>query len=336
MQQIDQKRFAAVDLGSNTCRTLVGGLGQGSLHILEAYSRVTRLSEGVRKTGVLSENAMNRTLDVLRVSALKLKEHMPVMVYGVATEACRIAKNAPAFLERVREETGIALKIISIAQEARFSMLGCASLLHSHWPYGMVVDIGGASTELLWVKTEKGKLPEIIDFISLPYGVVSLFDTYRDNLEDVYDNLRREIVQALSCFVKTHNIKEQLAQNKVQMVGCSGTVTTISALSQNLACYIRDQVDGSFITMEDVSQVRDRLRAMTLVERERTPCVGQNRGDLVIPGVLILESILTAIPLPKVQVADRGVRDGILIDLATHQKGQIFTFPETLKKVSSL
>ncbi len=316
--------YAVIDLGSNTCRTIVAERTQGSLQILEAYSRVTRLSEGLRASGNLSPAAMKRTLDSLKLSREKLDGYRPLLLKGVATEACRSAKNGRAFLDQVKEETGLDLELISPREEAQYSMLGCASLLHPAIPYGIVVDIGGASTEVLWVRVQEGKLPEVLGFVSLPYGVVSLFETYWENLEDVYENVLDEIQEALRGFVEENDIQKTIDCGQVQMVGCSGTVTTISALSQNMQVYIRDQVDGSFITHEDVYRVKERLFKMSVAERIETPCIGPGRSDLVLPGFAILEGILRSCPVQKIQVADRGVRDGVLIDLVSHQEGQFF------------
>jgi exopolyphosphatase/guanosine-5'-triphosphate,3'-diphosphate pyrophosphatase len=321
--------FAALDLGTNNCRLLIARpapMGAGGFRVVDAFSRIVRLGEGLTATGALSEAAMARTLDALRVCAGKIAQRRVAVGRSVATEACRQASNCPDFLARVREDVGIDLEIISTAEEARLVVTGCAPLLHSRAPYAVVFDIGGGSTEIVWLRRARphggyrngaAARPEIFGSISLPFGVVTFTERFGgvEVTPDIYRAMVAEAEAALAPFEERHRIRRHIAARRVQMIGSSGTVTTLAGIHLALPRYIRAMVDGSTLTFDQIEQVSRHLAGLDLAGRAASPCVGRERADLVLSGCAILDAICATWPVGQLRVADRGVREGILFDL---------------------
>ena len=325
--------FAALDLGTNNCRLLVARPAltgpPGGFRVVDAFSRIVRLGEGIEATGVLSEAAMDRTLDALKVCATKLAQRQVTAVRAVATEACRRAANCGEFLARVREEVGIELEIISTAEEARLVVSGCAPLLHPRLPYAIVFDIGGGSTEIVWLRhgrTADGHgrghgsqpaRPEIFGSTSLPFGVVTFTERFGgvEVTPAIYRAMVDEAETALAPFEREHRIRHEIAARRVQMIGSSGTVTTLAGIHLALPRYIRALVDGSTLTFAQIDKVSRHLAGLDLAGRAASPCVGRERADLVLSGCAILDAICATWPVGQLRVADRGVREGILFDL---------------------
>jgi len=321
--------FAALDLGTNNCRLLVArptpaGSG-GGFRVVDAFSRIVRLGEGLEATGTLSEAAMARTLDALKVCAGKIAHRRVAAVRSVATEACRRAANCGEFLARVREEVGIELEIISTAEEARLVVSGCAPLLHPRTPFAVVFDIGGGSTEIVWLRHHRADAsgravkPEIHGSISLPFGVVTFTERFGgvEVTPAIYRAMVDEAEAALAPFEHEHRIRHHLAARRVQMIGSSGTVTTLAGIHLALPRYIRALVDGSTLTFAQIDKVSRHLAGLDLAGRAASPCVGRERADLVLSGCAILDAICATWPVGQLRVADRGVREGILFDLMT-------------------
>ncbi len=311
--------YAALDLGTNNCRLLVARANGGGFRVIDAFSRIVRLGEGVNATGVLSEAAILRTLDALKVCAAKIAHRGVTRARYVATEACRRAGNCESFLDRVRQATGIAIETITTEEEARLAVNGCASLLDPTLPYALVFDIGGGSTELVWLRLppDPARDPEILGVVSLPFGVVTFTERYGGDAiagED-YQSMVDEALAAMADFARRHDIAAVVAGGGVQMLGSSGTVTTLAGIHLGLPRYNRNVVDGSTLLFADIRAVSQRLAAADFAERAAHPCIGTERADLVVAGCAILEAICRLWPVQRLRVADRGVREGILFDL---------------------
>ena len=313
-------QYAALDLGTNNCRLLVARPTGSGFRVVDAFSRIVRLGEGLAASGVLSEDAMVRSLDALKICADKIAGRRVAAGRYVATEACRQAANCEAFLARVREEIGIEIEIISSTEEARLVVAGCAPLLNPRIPYAIVFDIGGGSTEIVWLRLwgggNRGR-PEILGSMSLPFGVVTLTDRFggTEVSPATYSAMVAEAVAALAPFERTNDIQRHVRTGRVQMLGSSGTVTTLAGIHLALPRYIRALVDGSVLTFEQISVVSTHLAGLDLAGRAANPCIGRERADLVLSGCAILDAICASWPVGRLRVADRGVREGILFDL---------------------
>lgn len=308
--------LAALDLGTNNCRLLVARPERdGGFRVIDAFSRIVRLGEGLSQSGHLAEDAIDRTLDALRVCSAKMRRRRVTRFRCVATEACRRAGNGRSFLDRVERETGLALEVISTREEADLALAGCGPLLQPAVPGALVFDIGGGSTELAWAR--EGARGRAVDVTSMPIGVVTLAehhggDRYGDG---AYEAMIGEVLDALAPFETAHTIAEQVEAGRVQMVGTSGTVTTLAGVQLDLPRYVRDKVDGVFLDVTDTMAIGRRLAAESFAERAAHPCIGRERADLVVAGCAILEAICRTWPVPRLRVADRGVREGILFGL---------------------
>jgi exopolyphosphatase/guanosine-5'-triphosphate,3'-diphosphate pyrophosphatase len=309
--------FAALDLGTNNCRLLVVRPVGAGFRVVDAFSRIVRLGEGLAASGRLSRDAMDRTIEALKVCATKMRRRNVTRMRCVATEACRKATNCAEFLDRVRHEAGLELETISTGEEARLALAGCAPLLDYDHEHAVVFDIGGGSTELMWVDLRRRDRPELRGFISLPCGVVTMAErwAHRRDTPEAWTGMVEDVARRLTPFEATWGIGERVAKGQVQMLGTSGTVTTIAGVLLDLPRYERDRVDGTWLAFGDVGRISHRLMAASLAERANHPCIGVNRADLVVPGCAILEAIRLAWPVGRVRVADRGVREGLLLEL---------------------
>ena len=314
-----RQAYAALDLGTNNCRLLIARPSGENFTVIDAFSRVVRLGEGLAASGKLSDEAMERTVAALHVCAEKLRRRNVRLARSVATEACRRASNGEAFIERVKRETGIMLDIISAQEEARLAVLGCHVLLEEGNGPAIIFDIGGGSTELVLVQPGE-KVPRILDWLSVPWGVVSLTDMVdgTDESEDArldrYVQMRRTVGRSFAEFAE--RIREHTcAPDPIRLLGTSGTVTTLASLHLELPQYDRRAVDGLIVPSLAMRDISTRLSRMSAPERKRLPCIGDDRANLVIAGCAILESILDIWPAEQLGVADRGIREGILRSL---------------------
>ena len=312
---------AALDLGTNNCRLLVARPAGMGIRVVDAFSRIVRLGEGLAATGALSGEAIERTLNALKICADKVAfRHIAGGRY-VATEACRRATNCPEFLARVFDETGLDIEIISTAEEARLVVSGCAPLLNPRIPYALVFDIGGGSTEIVLVRLEgaadrRRRRPNILGSMSLPLGVVTLTDRFGGDVSPaIYRTMIDETAGALETFERHYRIRRHIRTGRMQMLGSSGTVTTLAGIHLALPRYIRALVDGSCLTFDQIAAVSAYLAGLDLAGRAASPCVGRERADLVLSGCAILDAICETWPVGRLRVADRGVREGILFDL---------------------
>ena len=305
--------YAALDLGTNNCRLLIAEPADEGFRVIDAFSRIVRLGEGLEIQGVLSDAAMKRTVDALRVCAGKMRRRGVVRARSVATHACRRAANCDAFLERVAEETGIALEIISAGEEAHLAVAGCLPLVDADARWALVLDIGGGSTELIWVGCADGG-HQVAGWTSLPCGVVTLAEAHgTDRVErDVYEAMVARVGALLDPFEAEHGVGREIAAGNVQMLGASGTVTTVAGVHLGLVRYDRAAVDGYRLDFSDVDAVADRLLRLDRAARAAIPTIGPERADLVIAGCAVLDAIQRAWPVGRLRVADRGIREGML------------------------
>ncbi len=326
----DAPIYAALDLGTNNCRLLVARPSRRGFLVIDAFSRIIRLGEGVHRTGQLSEAAMARTIDALRICSEKMRRRGVARSRLIATEACRAAANSGEFIDRVRRETGLALEIVTRETEARLAVSGCASLIDRSCNWALVFDIGGGSSELIWLNLNglEGPLRRsiydrlevqncIAGWTSLPIGVVNLAERHggKDVSPDAYEDMVADVSEALEKFEAKHDFRNRIDGAGSHFLGTSGTVTTIAGIHLRLPAYDRSKVDGCWIGSDEVRVVSDRLLRMSYADRVSQPCIGQERADLVLAGCAILEALLRAWPCQRLRVADRGLREGILATL---------------------
>ena len=314
-----KQAYAALDLGTNNCRLLIARPSGENFTVIDAFSRVVRLGEGLAASGRLSDDAMERTLAALHVCAEKLRRRHVHLARSVATEACRRASNGEEFIERVRQETGIVLDIISAQEEARLAVLGCHILLEDGAGPAVIFDIGGGSTELVLVEPS-GAVPRILDWMSVPWGVVSLTDTVdgSDDSEELrldrYRRMRKTVLDSFRPFAE--RVRDfAKGPNPIRLLGTSGTVTTLASLHLELPQYDRQAVDGLILPSKAMRDISHKLSHMSGSDRRQLPCIGDDRANLVVAGCAILESILDIWPSEQLGVADRGIREGILRSL---------------------
>jgi exopolyphosphatase/guanosine-5'-triphosphate,3'-diphosphate pyrophosphatase len=313
---------AALDLGTNNCRLLVArpALAGGELNVVDSFSRIVRLGEGLAQTGKLSEIAIARTVEALKLCAKRLAAHKIGAFRAVATEACRRASNAHELLERAVKESGIALEIISAEEEARLAAVGCAPLIDPALEGAMIFDIGGGSTEIIWMRWGgHGIRPQVIASTSQPLGVVTLAEGWTGGPLDRagFARLRGELVEMLLP-VKAR-MEEQAGRTfdpaVHHLLGTSGTVTTLAAVALGLPRYERDAVDASWHRSMEIVAVIGRLAELDEGSRAAIACIGPDRVRLVLPGCAIYSAIYETWPCEMLRVADRGLREGMLRDL---------------------
>jgi len=308
--------LAALDLGTNNCRLLIAEPCHSGFRVVDGYSQIVRLGEGLAASGRLGEGAMARTLGALRVCAEKLAQRPVARSRFVATQACRAAANGAAFLDRVEAETGIRFNVISAEEEARLSVLGCAPLLDPGASLALVIDVGGGSTELSWVDCEGGRV-RMAAWTSLPHGVVTLAEQHSDDVDspDWYERLVEAVAASLHAFSGAEHLREKFLRGPVHYLGASGTVTSLAGVLLDLARYQRARVDGLWLEVEQARATVERLRNLGRDYRAGHPCIGSERADLVVPGGAILEAIFRVWPASRIRVADRGLREGVLYTL---------------------
>ena len=312
-----RQAYAAIDLGTNNCRLLIARPTDEHFVVIDAFSRVVRLGEGLARTGRLGEEAMNRAVNALKICADKLRKRNVHLARSVATEACRRARNGAQFIERVQRETGIRLDVISAQEEARLAVLGCHVLLEDGVGPAVIFDIGGGSTELVLIEPG-APVPRILDWQSVPWGVVSLTETVGDEGDSEaarmarYTEMRRLVSDSFGEFAAR---LASARAPRLRLLGTSGTVTTLASVHLNLPQYSRKAVDGLIVPSSSMRDIAARLSRMAPADRRTLPCIGNERADLVIAGCAILESILDIWPAERLGVADRGIREGILRSL---------------------
>ncbi|WP_163957255.1 Ppx/GppA phosphatase family protein [Sphingomonas insulae] len=309
----DMQAFAALDLGTNNCRLLIARPQGDGFAVIDAFSRIVRLGEGLAATGRLSDAAIERTIAALRVCSDKLKRRNVTLARSVATEACRRAANGPDFIARALAETGIHLDIISAEEEARLAVLGCHALIEPGDDPALIFDIGGGSTELVLIDTTRGAMPRVLDWHSAPWGVVSLTEHAGGGEGEAgrlaaYERMRRIVADSFADFAA--RLPRGIARPR--LLGTSGTVTTLGSVHLGLSHYDRAQVDGLIVPSAAMRRISEDLSRKSVRERAQLACIGSERADLVVAGCAILETILDLWPAERLGIADRGIREGIL------------------------
>jgi exopolyphosphatase/guanosine-5'-triphosphate,3'-diphosphate pyrophosphatase len=313
--------FAALDLGTNNCRLLIGAPAAGGFRVVDSFSRIVRLGEGLATTGRLADGAMDRAIAALNACADKLSRRPLRGFTAVATEACRRASNGAAFLARVEAETGIRPRIISAREEAELAMESCAPLIEEGDRRVLLFDIGGGSTEIAWVRVAprwgRHAHPEVqlIGTISLPLGVVTLAE--RSGLSCFtlagFESVVDEVTEQLDAFDAVHSIGREIRAGGVKLIGTSGTVTTLAGVALALPRYRRPLVDGRTLDAEVADQALGDLFALGRDGLAAHPCVGPERVEFVLPGCAIYAAIRRVWRVPTITVADRGLREGMLL-----------------------
>ncbi len=311
--------YAALDLGTNNCRLLVARPAGDGFRVVDAFSRIIRLGEGVTASGRLSEAAIERAVEALAICRNKMKNRGVTRARLIATEACRAAENGDEFLARVADELGLVLEVIDRETEARLAATGCTPLMDPQAEGVVLFDIGGGSSELVRLDrshaTRRGPpLPQMRGWISLANGVVTLAERHGGVAvtREIYEAMVAEVAAQIEPFASEHGGD---GLRGVHMLGTSGTVTTIAGVHLDLKRYDRNRVDGCWLDAADINAVSERLLAMNYDERVASPCIGPERADLVLAGCAILEAIRRAFPCQRLRVADRGLREGMLVQM---------------------
>ena len=331
----DAPLYAALDLGTNNCRLLIAAPTPHGFRVVEAFSRIVRLGEGLSQSGRLDPAAMDRAIEALQICAEKLKRRRPERTLAVATQACRSASNGEAFVARVGAETGLRLRIITPREEAHLEVAGCLALLDRTLEAALVLDVGGGSTELSWVdltdpamshahRLSPDRLP-IRAWTSVPIGVVTLAEQFPERLGADHGWFRQMVDH-----VKTHltaqadaeTLRPVFDMGRAHLVGTSGAITSLAGVHLGLERYDRNRVDGLWLTRADCEQAADFLLGLNPRERASQPCIGVDRADLVLAGAAILQAVQEVWPCERVRVADRGLREGLLMSLIQQGKAR--------------
>jgi exopolyphosphatase/guanosine-5'-triphosphate,3'-diphosphate pyrophosphatase len=316
--------FAGIDLGTNNCRMLLGTPSAQGFHVLDSFSRVVRLGEGLYETGRLSPVAMERAIASLQICAERAQRWADsngagagIRLRAIATEACRQAENGADFIAAARAATGLPLEIINAREEAELAVESCAPLIGKTVRRALLFDIGGGSTEIAWVRVQPGESPVLIGYLSLPIGVVTLSERCASSCYSPagFSRLVDDIAAMLRPFEAVHRIGEEIRRGGVQMLGTSGTVTTLAGVSLKLDRYRRGLVDGVALNREAVDAALTEARALGREGLSRHPCIGAERVDYVLPGCAIFAAIHELWQVPELIVADRGLREGMLMRL---------------------
>lgn len=328
--------FGALDLGTNNCRLLIASREKSSktsaneLKIIDSFSRIVRLGDSISKTGKLSTDAMDRTITALAICQKKMHKHKLNASRLVATEACRRALNTLEFIKRVKNELGLTIEVINNEEEAKLAVIGCSSLIREEAQKAIVFDIGGGSTEVIWVdvaqlmqKKQSKALNYanlegvIIDWISIDSGVMNLTEQFGGTsfVDVTYQDMVNYIHDKLSLFSEKKQISQAISAEQVQMLSTSGTLTTLAALQMGLPKYDRNKVDGVSMQLAKIESTIKNIKAMRPSERFHHGCIGPERADFILTGCAVFEAISKLWPVSDITIADRGVREGIIISL---------------------
>lgn len=308
--------YAALDLGTNNCRLLIACPSGDGFRVVDSFSRIIRLGEGISSTGSISEAAIDRAIAALSICSDKIRYRKARRLRLIATEACRAAANAENFRERVAKDTGIRLEVIDRETEAALAVIGCSPLLDPKGRGAILFDIGGGSTELVRIERDPGQenaAPRIKAWMSIPLGVGTIAEHFggKDVTDESYARMVAEVAQYVAPFAAEHGSDLR----DMHLLGTSGTVTTLAGVFLNLQRYDRRRIDGIWMSSSEVTAVIQRLLAMSYQERADNNCISVERADLVLAGCAILDAIRDAFPLPRLRVADRGLREGMLVEM---------------------
>ncbi|MFS8037671.1 Ppx/GppA phosphatase family protein [Xanthobacter sp. AM11] len=311
--------YAAIDLGTNNCRLLVARPTARSFRVVDAFSRIVRLGEGLTGSGRLCQDAMDRALAALEICASKMETRGVTRARIVATEACRAADNGEDFCARVEARTGLTLEVVDRRTEAGLAATGCAPLVDPTCDGAVLFDIGGGSTEVVWLGRRSAgddgpPRARIRSWVSLPVGVVSLSERHGGVKvsPEVFRAMVDEVCAMLDGVRQSWGVR---APGRLHLLGTSGTVTTVAGIHLGLERYDRTRVDGAWLGAGHIEEVVERLMGMSFEERVANPCIGAQRADLVLAGCAIMEAVRRIFPAERLRVADRGLREGMLVQL---------------------
>lgn len=314
----DGPLYGALDLGTNNCRLLIARPSREGFRVVDSFSRIVRLGEGLSRTGRLDPAAMDRAYEALAQCAERIARRglTSNRISAVATQACRAAENGADFIERVRKGTGLDLRIIDPKEEARLAVHGCLNLLDPKAEAVLVIDVGGGSTEMSWLRRE-GEAFRTTAWMSAPLGVVTLAERHPEPEAsglDWYEAMVADMAAAIKAGgVEDAATRTLFDEGKAHLVGTSGAITSLAGIHLNLRRYQRDLVDGLWMTSGECRDAADRLMGLGLQGRAAEPCIGPDRADLVLAGAAILEAVQRTWPCERVRVADRGLREGLLL-----------------------
>jgi exopolyphosphatase / guanosine-5'-triphosphate,3'-diphosphate pyrophosphatase len=323
--------YAALDLGTNNCRLLIAERSaSGGLRVVDSFSQIVRLGEGLARTGQLSEKAQGRAIDALRRCVEKVKKHQPVEARYIATQACRAAANGKSFLNEVHRKLGLRMETITPKEEAKYALLGSLDLVDPSHDFALVIDIGGGSTELCWIDAKSATArgvegcalrPPILGWASFSVGVVTLAESFEDREEGWYLRMVEHVRQLLIANDAHARFGPLFRAGRGQLIGNSGTVTSLAGVHLRLDRYVRSAVDGVWLSREGAAEARQRLHDQTPEERAAEPCIGPERAELVLAGCAILDAVWSVWPADRLRVGDRGLREGILLSMMHGAKG---------------
>lgn len=315
--------YGVVDLGTNNCRLLVAVPNPDGFKVIDSFSRVVRLGEGLNRDKNITDKATERTVAALKVCMEKMKRRGVTRSWNVATQACRQALNGDHFVKTIEEQVNIKLDIIDPQEEARLAVMGCKALLDTNYDRGIIFDIGGGSTEIIWIEFDEGKNPNIIDWISVPLGVVNLSEEYgtvKVLPTAHYQEMKERVKEHIVPFEQKHRIGGNINQSRVQLMGTSGTVTTLTSMYLNQAYYDRSEVDGAWMKSKNLVDLCNDLAKLDYSERLALNNIGNDRAELVVAGCAIFDAIIDVWPIADCRVADRGIREGMLHHLMDKQR----------------
>ncbi|MDJ0920802.1 MAG: Ppx/GppA phosphatase family protein [Henriciella sp.] len=317
--------YAAVDLGTNNCRLLIAAPKRDRFTVIDSHSQMVRLGQGLTATGRLSDASIERAIDALEKISAKLKAKRVGHIRCIATEACRRAENGPDFIKRVREQLGMTFKIIGPEEEAKLALIGCHNLMEPNVPNVLVLDIGGGSTELSFVDTRPVhnnglpaliKKPPIKAWTSLPIGVVTLTEAFNHMPEDeAYPAMLAKARSLLSDWKHAERIRDVFERGEAHVIGTSGTVTCLTGVHLGLNKYRRDLVDGQWVTQAQMMATISKLQSVGVAGRAKYPTIGEDRAVLMPAGCAIIEAVWDLAPQGRMRVADRGLREGLLLSM---------------------
>jgi exopolyphosphatase/guanosine-5'-triphosphate,3'-diphosphate pyrophosphatase len=325
--------YGALDLGTNNCRLLIATPTSAGFRVIDSYSRIVRLGEGLTASGRLGEEAMDRAVAALTVCGERLRRRKVGTVQAVATQACRVAANGAEFIKRVETEAGVVLRVITPREEAHLSVAGCLNLLDRSEDAALVVDVGGGSTELSWVDLTDTRLNggaahvrldrlPVRAWVSIPIGVVSLAELFPEagDQRAWFDAMVAEVRGRLAAYTRAETFRGAFDAGRAHLIGTSGAITSLAGLHLGLPRYDRSRVDGLWLKQADCTAAAERLLALSPAARAAEPCIGPDRADLVLAGAAILQAVQDLWPCERVRVADRGLREGLLLSVMAESR----------------
>ncbi len=317
-------RYAAIDLGTNSCRMIVAQATPQHTEpfkTLDAASVPVYLGEKLATSGKLSEESMQRSISALEIFAKRFDKWKPQKITAVATESFRRASNGAEFVDAIKEKFHIDMRIIKPQEEMQYALLSCRELFNDEKPYGLLFDIGGGSLQIAWLSLDNPKRPESINILSLPIGLAILKEQYGTSAidDETQEKINNSIADHIQKFDLENNISQNILEEKVSSVGASGVLTSLTCLQYGYERYNRKQIDGEQLNIEGALHVAERLRKLEREQRAAYGCVGQERADMLAVGCAIVLCIFRLIPLKTLAIADRGLREGIVIHMIDQQ-----------------